>query len=160
MVGRWIDRSGGRPVLAASSLFLAMGMLLMGLASNLAVYYLAWTLIGAGMAAGLYDAAFSTLGRLLGDHARASMTGLTLLGGFASTLGWPLIAGLEHQIGWRYSCFALAAMHLVVGLPIHLLTIPSEKGPPAESAPLTSPSSIPRLCTKSIAACNVGCRPR
>lgn len=138
MVGRWIDRSGGRPVLAASSLFLAMGMLLMGLASNLAVYYLAWTLIGAGMAAGLYDAAFSTLGRLLGDHARASITGLTLLGGFASTLGWPLIAGLEHQIGWRYSCFALAAMHLVVGLPIHLLAIPSEKGPPDESAPLAS----------------------
>ncbi len=55
------------------------------------------------MAADLYDAAFSTLGRLLGDHARASMTGLTLLGGFASTLGWPLIAGLEHQIGWRYA---------------------------------------------------------
>lgn len=143
MVGRWIDRSGGRPVLAASSLFLAMGMLLMGLASHLAVYYLAWTLIGVGMAAGLYDAAFSTLGRLLGDHARASMTGLTLLGGFASTLGWPLIAGLEHQIGWRYSCFVLAAMHLVVGLPIHLLTIPSEKAPPAESAPLASPLPIP-----------------
>ncbi|MDC7815650.1 MFS transporter [Pseudomonas sp. BLCC-B112] len=130
MVGRWIDRSGGRTVLATSSVFLAMGLLLMGLANNLTVYYLAWTLIGMGMAAGLYDAAFSTLGRLLGDNARASMTGLTLLGGFASTLGWPLIAGLEHQIGWRYSCFALAAMHLIVGLPIHLLTIPSEKAPP------------------------------
>lgn len=146
MVGRWIDRHGGRSVLATSSVLLALGMLLMGAASNLTTYYLAWTLIGAGMAAGLYDAAFSTLGRLLGNNARASMTGLTLLGGFASTLGWPLIAGLEHQIGWRYSCFALAAAHLAIGLPIHLLAIPKNIDTPAETtalanAPSTSSSS-------------------
>lgn len=105
LAGRQIDRHGGRPVLASSSLLMALGLVLMGVAGNLLVYYLAWTCIGAAMAAGLYDAAFSTLGRLLGDGARTSMTGLTLLGGFASTLGWPLIAGLEHELGWRYSCF-------------------------------------------------------
>lgn len=141
MVGRWIDRHGGRSVLATSSLLLALGMLLMGAASNLTTYYLAWTLIGAGMATGLYDAAFSTLGRLLGNNARASMTGLTLLGGFASTLGWPLIAGLEHQIGWRYSCFALATAHLAIGLPIHLLAIPSNTYIPAETAVLANAPS-------------------
>lgn len=61
LVGRQIDRHGGRSALAASSLLLALGMLLMGLAGNTATYYLAWTLIGVAMAAGLYDAAFSTL---------------------------------------------------------------------------------------------------
>lgn len=116
-------------------------MLLMGAASSLTTYYLAWTLIGAGMAAGLYDAAFSTLGRLLGNYARASMTGLMLLGGFASTLGWPLIAGLEHQIGWRYSCFALAAAHLAIALPIRLLAIPRNKYIPAEAATLANAPS-------------------
>ncbi|WP_294167119.1 MFS transporter [Pseudomonas sp.] len=130
-VGRQIDRHGGRSILAASSLLLALGMLLMGLAGNLATYYLAWTLIGVAMAAGLYDAAFSTLGRLFGEEARTSITGLTLLGGFASTIGWPVIAGLESWIGWRGACFAIAATHLLIGFPIHALLIPgSTKQPP------------------------------
>lgn len=130
-VGRHIDRHGGRSVLAASSLLLALGMLLMGLAGSTATYYLAWTLIGVAMAAGLYDAAFSTLGRLFGEGARTSITGLTLLGGFASTIGWPVIAGLESWIGWRSACFAIATAHLLIGFPIHALLIPgSTKQPP------------------------------
>lgn len=130
-VGRQIDRHGGRTVLATSSLLLALGMLLMGLASNTATYYLAWTLIGVAMAAGLYDAAFSTLGRLFGEDARTLITGLTLLGGFAGTIGWPVIAGLESWIGWRSACFAIAAAHLLIGFPIHALLIPgSTKQPP------------------------------
>jgi predicted MFS family arabinose efflux permease len=130
-VGRQIDRRGGRSVLAASSLLLALGMLLMGLADDIATYYVAWTLIGAAMAAGLYDAAFSTLGRLFGEEARTSITGLTLLGGFASTIGWPVIAGLESWIGWRNACLTLAAAHLLIGLPVHALLIPgSTRQPP------------------------------
>ena len=130
-MGRQIDRHGGRSVLATSSLLLALGMLLMGLAVNVATYYLAWTLIGVAMAAGLYDAAFSTLGRLFGEGARTSITGLTLLGGFASTIGWPVIAGLESWIGWRSACFAIAIAHLLIGFPIHALLIPgSTKQPP------------------------------
>ncbi|UTW09907.1 MFS transporter [Pseudomonas benzenivorans] len=126
LVGRQIDRRGGRPILAGSSVLMAVGLSCMGLAEHLAIYYLAWVCIGMAMAAGLYDAAFATLGRLLGDNARASMTGLTLLGGFASTLGWPLIAGLEHEMGWRHACFTLAAGHLMIGLPIHALLVPRE----------------------------------
>lgn len=130
-VGRQIDRHGGRSVLTASSLLLALGILLMGLAGNVATYYVAWTLIGVAMAAGLYDVAFSTQGRLFGEGARTSITGLTLLGGFASTIGWPVIAGLESWIGWRSACFAIAAAHLLIGFPIHALLIPgSTKQPP------------------------------
>lgn len=126
LAGRQIDRHGGRPVLAASSMFIALGLLLIGTANSLPIYYLAWSCIGIGMASGLYDAAFSTLGRLLGEEARSSMTGLTLIGGFASTLGWPLIAGLEELVGWRYSCYVLAGTHLFIGLPIYLLILPTE----------------------------------
>jgi MFS family permease len=150
MVGRQIDRHGGRPVLATSSILISLGLLLMGIASNLGIYYLAWTFIGVAMAAGLYDAAFSTLGRLFGESARTSMTGLTLLGGFASTLGWPLIAGLEQQIGWRYSCVALAATHLVIGLPIHLFVIPkSESISNSGTTPIRDPSTTTAHHTKS-----------
>lgn len=141
LAGRQIDRYGGRPVLVSSSLLMALGLFLMGMASNLAMYYLAWTCIGAAMAAGLYDAAFATLGRLLGKNARASMTGLTLLGGFASTLGWPVIAGLEQELGWRYSCFVLAAAHLFIGLPIHLIMVPNEAAAPLKTRPLQTAST-------------------
>lgn len=123
-VGRMIDRHGGRSILAASSLLMALGLALMGTAQHLAIYYLAWTIIGFAMAAGLYDAAFATLGRLMGETARSSISGLTLLGGFASTVGWPLLAFLEHELGWRGACFVLAGAHLLVGLPIYLVFVP------------------------------------
>ena len=42
------------------------------LAPNLPVFIVAWLVLGLGMGAGLYDAAFSTLGRLYGQAARAS----------------------------------------------------------------------------------------
>ncbi|ELQ04497.1 major facilitator superfamily transporter [Pseudomonas syringae BRIP34881] len=129
-VGRHIDRHGGRVVMALSSFLLAVGIATMGVAENLATYYFAWSLIGVSMAAGLYDAAFSTLGRLLGEGARTSITGLTLLGGFASTLGWPAMAAMEEWLGWRGTCLCIAAAHLLVGLPVHALMIPGSARQP------------------------------
>lgn len=129
--GRLIDRFGGRPVLGGSSLLFACGLALMGIAPNLLVYCLAWGLLGLGMAAGLYDAAFATLARLYGENARGAMTGLTLIGGFASTLGWPVISGLESHFGWRDTCLLLAAVHLLVGLPLHWLGVPGVEHRPA-----------------------------
>lgn len=124
LAGRLIDRHGGRPVLAFSSLMLGAGLLFMSFAHALWLYYLAWTLLGVGMAAGLYDAAFATLGTLFREHAREAITGLTLIGGFASTLGWPAIAALESWLGWRETCLVLVATHLLVGLSIHWLAVP------------------------------------
>ncbi len=124
--GRWIDEYGGRPVLAAASVVLAAGLALMGLAPNLPVYYLAWAMLGLGMALGTYDAAFATLARLYGLQARTAMSGLTLLGGLASTACWPVMAALEAALGWRLTCFALAAAHLFIALPIHLFGVPKE----------------------------------
>ncbi|HYF56385.1 MAG TPA: MFS transporter, partial [Salinarimonas sp.] len=63
-VGRAIDRLGGRPVLALSSVLIAAGQATLAMAHDPAVYFAAWLMMGAGMGAGLYDAAFSTLGRL------------------------------------------------------------------------------------------------
>jgi hypothetical protein len=82
-VGRAIDRTGGRPVLAASSLLLALGLAGLGIAPNLPSYFVAWALIGLGMGAGLYDAGFATLGTLYGKDARRMIVTLTLFGGFA-----------------------------------------------------------------------------
>lgn len=135
LAGRLIDRYGGRPVLACSSLLLTTGLSLMGLAPNLSMYFFAWTVLGIAMAGGLYDAAFSTLGRLFGGNARTAMTGVTLLGGFASTVAWPAITMLEVELGWRATCLVLAGVHLTIGLPLYLLLIPREEQRNSQAMP-------------------------
>ena len=91
-VGLAINRYGGRPVLALAALLLAAGLAALGFAPTLPVYLAGWLLIGLGMGCGLYDPAFATLGRLYGAEARPAITTLTLWGGFASTVCWPLSA--------------------------------------------------------------------
>jgi MFS family permease len=123
-IGRQIDRVGGRPVLSFSNLTLASGLVLLGFTHSIAMLMAAWLLLGIGMGYGLYDAAFGVLGRIYGEAARGAITGITLIAGFASTIGWPLTAyGLAH-IGWRDTCFAWAAAHIVIGLPLNLLMLP------------------------------------
>jgi MFS family permease len=127
-IGRRIDLVGGRPVLSLSNLVFAGGLALLGLAYSVPVLVLAWLLLGIGMGLGLYDAAFAALGRLYGDTARGAITGITLMAGFASTVGWPLSAWGLETIGWRNTCFAWAAAHLVIGLPLNWLMLPAVEG--------------------------------
>ena len=76
------------------------------------------------MGAGLYDAAFATLGRLYGHDARAAITTLTLFGGFASTVCWPLSAFMVSEFGWRGACFVYAAIQFAIALPLYVVVIP------------------------------------
>lgn len=125
-VGRLIDRHGGRPVLTGSAVLLAAGLVVVGLAPNLPLYLAGWVVIGAGMGSGLYDPAFSALGRLYGEDARSAITQLTLFGGFSSTLCWPLSAFLVAHAGWRGACLTYAAILLAVVLPLYLVCLPRE----------------------------------
>ncbi|MBR0669026.1 MFS transporter, partial [Roseomonas hellenica] len=137
-VGRAIDRRGGRGVLALSNLVLAAGLALLGVAPGPIVMAAAWLVIGLGMTMGLYDAAFATLAGLYGRAARGPITGITLLAGFASTIGWPVSALLEDAIGWRGACLAWAAAHLLIGLPLNRLLVPP--APPPERSPAAADS--------------------
>lgn len=138
-VGRQIDIVGGRQVLSISNVTLAAGLTLLGLAQSIGVLVAAWLVLGIGMGLGLYDAAFGALGRIFGQSARRAITGITLLAGFASTIGWPLTAlGLE-TVGWRNTCFAWAVAHIVIGLPLNLIFLPSIKGPAATAAAAIKP---------------------
>ncbi len=125
-IGRTIARRGGRPVLAASTVLLAAGLGVLAVAHTLPEYFSAWIVLGVGMGAGLYDPAFATLGRLYGQAARSAITTLTLFGGFASTVCWPLSAFLVTNLGWRGACLAYAAFHLGVLLPTYLCFLPRE----------------------------------
>jgi MFS family permease len=138
-VGRQIDLVGGRSVLSLSNLTLAAGLALLGFTYSIPVLIAAWILLGIGMAVGLYDAAFAALGRIYGDRARRSITGITLLAGFASTVGWPLTAWGLQTIGWRNTCFAWAAAHLLIGLPLNLLMLPPITGAKAAADTAVKP---------------------
>ena len=130
--GRAIDRRGGRDVLAVSNVIFAVGLAMMGLAPGPLMFGLAWAVMGAAMAMGLYDAAFATLAGLYGKEARNSITGITLIAGFASTVGWPTSALMEAEWGWRGACLGWAALHILVGLPLNRLLIP--RVPPPDKA--------------------------
>ncbi len=117
--GQAIDRFGGRPILMVTNIIFAAGLVVLGSAPGQAGMFLGWVLLGVAMGSGLYEAAFSTLVRLYGEASRAAITGVTLIAGFASTIGWPLTAWLQAGFGWRHACFTWAVLHLVIGLPLN-----------------------------------------
>lgn len=130
------DQLGGRTVLMASSLLLAAALALLSQARDTLQLLIAWSLIGAGMAAGLYEGAFAAAVQFYGRGARGPITGITLLGGLASTLAWPLSASLEISLGWRQTCLVWAALHLLINLPLYaLLRQPSKRPLTGASTP-------------------------
>ena len=139
-VGRAIARRGGRPVLAVSAGLLAAGLSALALAHSLPAFLTAWLLVGLGMGTGLYDPAFATLGRLYGHGGRSAITTLTLFGGFASTVCWPLSAFLDAHLGWRGVCLVYAGFQLAVALPAYVFVLPRE---PQRPAPLSVSPILP-----------------
>ena len=119
----------------AGCTLLAAGLLICAVAPGLPAFYLGWCVIGLGMSAGLYDPAFATLGRLYKDQARSAITALTLWGGFASTVSWPLSTWLLGQFDWRGAVAIWAALHALVSLPLILCLVPREPRMPREVDP-------------------------
>lgn len=124
-IGHAIDRFGGRHLLAASNVVFAAGLLLLSGAHGVALLIAAWTMLGIGMGMGLYEAAFATLTRIYGASARKPITGITLIAGFASTVGWPLTIWLDAEYGWRAACQIWALIHVGLALPLNLVLPPA-----------------------------------
>jgi hypothetical protein len=151
-VGRWIDRHGGRGALIASIVVMAAGLAMLAAAPDLAVWYLGWTVIGVGMAMGLYDAAFATTGGLLGKEAAPTITGITLVAGFASTVFWTLGAALIGHLGWRGLLAVYVGLMLLVNLPMVALLVPP--APPRQrdaAAEVEAAAPVSRLAVGCLA---------
>ena len=129
-VGRMIDEHGGRDVLAASNLVIAAGLVTLAMSQGIVTLTIAWLLLSVGIAAGLYDSAFAALTALYGRDARNSITGITLIAGFASTIGWPASAYFEHVFGWRDACLIWAALNVFLAMPVNWFVIPAAPPPP------------------------------
>ncbi len=134
--GRRIDQVGGRGVLALGNAVMAAGLVVLALWPTLLGWYAGWTICGVGMAAGLYDASFATIGRLLGATARPTIVGVTLFGGFASSLGWPMGVGLVRLLDWRATLMVYALILAGVNIPLILAFVPRA---PAQAAVAETP---------------------
>ena len=126
-VGRSIDRFGGHVVMTIGSLIGALGLFLIVHADRPFAYYAVWMLLGVAMAANLYDSAFATLGRIFGLGARRPITALTLAGGFASTVSWPVTYLLIENVGWTGTYLVYALLLACVAAPLHALALPRSR---------------------------------
>ncbi|WP_168735200.1 MFS transporter [Pseudothauera rhizosphaerae] len=137
-VGRAIDRLGGRRVLAGGSVLGALALAVLALAQGPVTLFAGWLLAGLAMAATLYDAAFPALSQVAGKAYRKALTALTLFGGFASTVYWPLAWSLESTLGWRATLGVFAAILLLVVLPLFWFGL---QGAPVPAAPSAGPDT-------------------
>jgi predicted MFS family arabinose efflux permease len=146
-LGRRVDRAGGRDVMTVGSITAAIALVVIAAAHNPIVFTLGWLLAGLAMAACLYDSAFASLYQIAPDNYRRSVTGLTLFGGFASTVFWPLSHALAEMWGWRATLLVFAALHLLICMPIHRLVLPvidNSQRPSRAAAPAVKPYSADR----------------
>src|SRR6516225_2838851 len=134
-VGKLIDRHGGHRVMSVGSLLAALGLVLIVYADHPAAYLAVWMLLGVATAATLYDPAFATLGRIFGGAARRPITVLTLAGGFASTVSWPVTHLLLEAVGWRGTYLVYAAVLAVVAAPLHAFALPRSRADAAAVRP-------------------------
>lgn len=126
-VGRYIDTHGSRVLMAAGSFLAVVSLALLSQAQSLAGLYFAEGLMGVAMGMTLYEPAFASLAIAFRENLRKAITVLTLAGGFASTVFWPLTQYLASALGWREALLVLAAINLVTCVPLHAVFLPGGK---------------------------------
>ncbi|WP_404980104.1 MULTISPECIES: MFS transporter [unclassified Caballeronia] len=126
-IGRWIDHGLGRRVMVVGSIIAAAMLLLWAGAQSLTLLFVAWIGLGVSMAATFYDPVFAVVTHGYPGSFRTKITLITLVAGFASTVFIPLTQFLVGSVGWRTSLVVLAALNLVVCLPIHVMAIRSSR---------------------------------
>jgi MFS family permease len=119
VVGRLLDRHGGRAIMSIGSIVMAFGLVLLSLVTHPYAYLAVWVLLGVAMRLSLYDAAFAALVQVAPSRGRRAISYLTLFGGFASSIFWPIGYALNGAVGWRQTLLIFAAMNIAICLPVH-----------------------------------------
>ncbi|HDR2791910.1 MFS transporter [Enterobacter cloacae] len=134
-VARLLARFGGQKVVMGGTLLIAISCAGMAYTQTLFGWYCAWLVTGVGMRLSLYDALFAALVNLYGQQARRTISRVTLAGGLASAIFWPLGDGLLHVMGWQdvlrvYALFGLLSAALIRTLPRQRLTVTTKVSAP------------------------------
>lgn len=142
-VGAWIDRHGGRAAMMAGCWIGAVGCLLLATTQHAAQYVAAWALLGLAMRLAQYDAAFASLAFIAGAGAKRAISIVTLFGGFASTVFWPVGQALQQALGWRMALACYAAFLVLCSL-LHL-ALPKAGKPETTAADEAAGSVAPHV---------------
>lgn len=133
-MGRALQRWGGRRVMCGGSLLAAAALVLLAHAQSLPVFVAAWALLGLAMAATLYEPAFAVVVACRPGAHRRPIGLLTLAGGLASSVFWPLTQALVQALGWRHTALVFAALQLLVCAPLHAACLPGHAALPRGEA--------------------------
>lgn len=141
-VGRLLDRTGARSVMTVGSIVYALSLAALSFSQGLVSYLLCWAAMGIASTLALNTPASIALAQVAGARARQAIAVLAIVGGFASTVFWPVSEVLELLVGWRGVLLTYAAVHLLVCAPVHLLTLPGRVavGPQAAADATTAPA--------------------
>ncbi len=145
VAGKAVDRFGGRIVLTIGSIAAFFATLGLALANSAPGVFLGILVIDIVAMFVLYDTAFAAIAQIRsGRSARQGIGMVTLMGGFASTIFWPLTLFLADGWGWQATWVALGAFNLLVCAPLHWVALrPAHGIDPAQ--PQTGSQDWPRL---------------
>ncbi|WEK48739.1 MAG: arsenite efflux MFS transporter ArsK [Candidatus Kaistia colombiensis] len=118
-VGGWIDRRGAGRVMTIGSLTAAAALTACALAESTTTLVLGLIAIQIASTLVQYSASFTLLVQLNPTKAQRSITYLTLMAGFSSTLFWPFTTALHTRLDWHQVYLLFALMHLFICLPVH-----------------------------------------
>jgi predicted MFS family arabinose efflux permease len=139
-VGRLIDRQGGQRVMTLGSAAMGVALAAVAQAPDAVTYLAAWAVLGVAMRLSLYDAAFAALVQVTPRYGRQAISYLTLFGGLASSVFWPLGHALAGPCGWRSTFLIFAGLNLVVCVPLHWFGLSQRDFEEPERAPATTAS--------------------
>ncbi|MEV4483133.1 MFS transporter [Micromonospora coxensis] len=123
-VGRWLDRHGGRALMTTGSITATALLIAWSQVHTVGQLYAVMVGIGITGAMVLYEPAFAVIvSWFTPDRRPTALLAVTVVAGFASTIFMPLTGLLVAQLGWRGALLTLAAVHGVVTVPLHALTI-------------------------------------
>lgn len=121
--GRWQDRRGSRLPMTIGSLLMGAGLLILAAAGDAWLYFIGWAIIALGSPVSLYSACFTALAQMAGPAARRAIVLLTLIGGLASSIAWPITAWMLTIWNWREIVFIFGVVNIAICAPLHALLL-------------------------------------
>ena len=119
IAGRWADQFGAGLIMTVGSVAAALALALCAVAPGLTAFFIALLAMELSSSFVLYSAAFLMIVQIGAPRPQRSITHLTLIAGFASTLFWPLTSALHDHLTWREVYLVYAALNLGLCLPVH-----------------------------------------
>lgn len=152
-IGGQVDRRGARALMTAGSLLAAACLALLSMVTARWQFYLLWA-GGLGLAQALtfYPVTFTVVTNWFVHRRGSALALLTVLGGFASVIFYPLAGLLIAHFGWRSTLLVMAACQLLIAAPIHLLVVRGHPQTPAERGGLTLRPALGHLAFWSLTA--------